>query len=128
MLKFLVMMKRKPGISKEAYREHYENSHVKLALKFFGHLWSDYQRHYIDVTSAFADGPEGNNLASQLDAGCPYDSVATIVLKDQEALDEMIRIHALPDVKKALSDDEELFCDRPNCRIMMVEVVTSAVG
>lgn len=128
MLKFLVMMKRKPGMSLEAYREHYENSHAQLAVHFFGHLWTDYQRHYIGVSSAFTDGEEGNNLATSFDAGCPYDSVATIVVRDQAAMDEMNRILALPETRRILAEDEERFVDRPNCRMMMVDVTASPVG
>ncbi|WP_323809663.1 EthD domain-containing protein [Sphingobium baderi] len=38
MIKIIWLLKRKPGMSKEAFREHYENSHVVLAHKYVGHL------------------------------------------------------------------------------------------
>src|SRR4051794_32707745 len=41
MFKAIFFLKRKPGISHEQFREHYENSHVKLADKYLGHLMID---------------------------------------------------------------------------------------
>src|SRR3546814_14773322 len=46
MIKMLWLLKRKPGMSKEAFREHYENSHVVLAHKYVGHLLEGYHRNY----------------------------------------------------------------------------------
>jgi len=46
MAKLVFLLKRKPGTTKEQFREHYETSHVKLAEKYIGHLLTGYHRNY----------------------------------------------------------------------------------
>ena len=46
MYKVMWLLKRKAGISHAQFREHYENSHAKLAHKYIGHLMLEYKRNY----------------------------------------------------------------------------------
>ena len=45
--KILIFLKRRPGLSVEAFREHYETVHVKLAEKYAMGV-SRYIRKYVD--------------------------------------------------------------------------------
>lgn len=60
--KILLFMKRRPGISVEAFREYYETRHAPLAEKYSSGV-SRYIRRYIDPqphpeTGAWADAPD----------------------------------------------------------------------
>lgn len=60
--KILLFMKRRPGISVEAFREYYETRHAPLAEKYSSGV-SRYIRRYIDPqphpeTGEWVDGPD----------------------------------------------------------------------
>ena len=46
MFKVIWLLRRKPGITIEQFRAHYENSHARLAQKYFGDLLLSYKRNY----------------------------------------------------------------------------------
>jgi hypothetical protein len=117
MITLVLLLKRKRGMSKEQFRHHYETSHVALAKKYFGHLFLDYRRHYVE--SGLVD--DGASLTDTSDA--EYDAVTTVVLQDKAAVDEFLRIAALPDLYPILKADEERFLDRPAMRMMFCEEV-----
>lgn len=119
MTTLVLLLKRKPGMSKEQFRHHYETSHVALAKKYVGHLFLDYRRHYVEATSGLAD--DGVNWAEKLDGA--YDAITKIVFQDKAALDEFQRICALPEVNAILKADEERFLDRPAMRVNVCEEV-----
>ena len=117
MITLVLLLKRKRGITKEQFKHHYETSHVALAKKYFGHLFLDYRRHYVE--SGLVD--DGASLTDTPDA--EYDAVTTVVLQDKAAVDEFLRIAALPDLYPILKADEERFLDRPAMRMMFCEEV-----
>ncbi len=50
MVTMILMLKRRSGMSKEAFRDYYENGHAMMAKKYFAHLFMDYRRHYVNST------------------------------------------------------------------------------
>jgi hypothetical protein len=115
MIKLMLFLKRKPGLTRQQFRDHYEKIHVPLGLKYVGHLLADFQRHY----------PAGMvNLADGTDADCGYDAVSIYSFRDQAAFGELSRIISEPRVRKILTEDEEQFLDRQACRMGQCEVVS----
>lgn len=55
MIKSIVMMKRKEGISHEEFKRYYEEQHAPLGLKYFP--FARYVRNYICPTPAMPDPP-----------------------------------------------------------------------
>jgi len=110
-VKTILMLRRKPGMTPEAFRQEYETGHSRLGLKLFGHLWVSYKRHYPQASFTFADGPQP----------APYDAITEVVYRDQAALEESGRIAAAN--KKLLDDDELRLFDRPNCHMTIVETL-----
>ncbi len=124
MITLFEFLKRKPGMSKEAFREHYENSHVAIAKKYSGHLFLDYKRHYINVTGS---GYPGGTMMDVMDA-TNYDAIGQVTLKDEAALAELNRIAQIPEVKAAFEDDEELFVDKPKLVFYICDEVKTWVA
>jgi hypothetical protein len=117
MITLVLLLKRKRGMSKEQFRHHYETSHVALAKKYFGHLFIDYRRHYVE--SGLVD--DGASLTETQDGA--YDAITNVVLQDKAAVDEFLRIAGLPELYPILKADEERFLDRPAMRMMFCEEV-----
>ncbi|TNF04583.1 MAG: hypothetical protein EP321_07030 [Sphingomonadales bacterium] len=113
MPKIVILIKKKPGMSREDFIHHYETSHAVIGKRLLGHLWTKYVRNY--PMSLMEYQPEDNSVEDS------YDAVTEIWLKDQAAVEEMARIINLPENNKVILEDEEKFQDRLATRLLMVE-------
>lgn len=113
MLKMIILIKKKPGMSREDFINHYETSHAVIGKRLLGHLWTKYVRNY--PLSLMEYQPEDNSIDDS------YDAVTEIWFKDQAAVDEMARIINIPENNRLILEDEEKFQDRVHTRLLMVE-------
>ncbi len=104
-IRMIIMVRRKPGLSPEEFREGYENSHSRIAVRLFGHLWLSYRRNYLKAGRAFA--LPGQALGPD-EAG--FDAISEYVLRDAAALAEMSRIGA--ENYEMIKADEALWFDQ----------------
>jgi hypothetical protein len=105
MIKVIFLLKRKPGITHEQFKDHYEKSHSRLAQKHFGHLMTRYVRNYV------SEARGSRSLGTKpFDFG--YDCVAEWILPNEEALNKIWRVFSDPAIGKEFYDDEERFLDR----------------
>ena len=123
MITLVLLLKRKPGLTKEQFRHHYETVHVPLAKKHVGHLFLDYKRHYINSNIGIA--PDGNGMV--LKAEGEYDAITNIVFENQAAVDEFLRIAALPETA-VLAQDEANFLDRSKMSLNFCEAVRTWIA
>jgi hypothetical protein len=112
-MKIVILIKKKTGMSREAFIQHYETSHAVIGKRLLGHLWAKYVRNYPKALMAYQ--PEENSVEDS------YDAVTEIWLKDAAALEEMDRIINLPENNKLILEDEEKFQDRLKTRLLIVE-------
>ena len=103
MYKIMWLLRRKPGISLEQFRHHYETTHSVLGQKYLGHLIESYVRNY-DLANA-----EGAEPAARTSG---FDCITEWVLPDEGAMDEIMRILHDPVIGKLFHEDEEHFLDR----------------
>lgn len=112
----IVMVRRKPGLTPEEFRKGYEESHSRIAVRLFGHLWLSYRRNYLTTGHNFAGGGE---TARAEDAG--FDAISEYVLRDAAALAEMGRIGAANMAE--IKEDEARWFDQAHCWNMSCESV-----
>jgi hypothetical protein len=112
-MKIVILIKKKPGMSREAFIQHYETSHSVIGKRLLGHLWTKYVRNYPKALMEYQ--PEQNSVEDS------YDAVTEIWLKDAAALEEMGLIINLPENNKLILEDEEKFQDRLKTRLLIVE-------
>ncbi|WP_340318400.1 EthD domain-containing protein [Rhizorhabdus argentea] len=114
MKKMILFIKKKEGMAFEDFRNHYENVHVPLCGERIGHLIQDFRRYYPqDLNNLYhgrADADAGH------EGGTCYDAIAIYTIKDEQALEELIRIGQDPEFQRIISEDEERFCDRAATR------------
>ncbi len=111
-IKKLVMVRRKPGLTPEQFRDGYENSHSRIAVRLFGHLWLAYTRNYV-LTGYNFTSDEGNADV------VGFDAISEFILPDQAALDEMNRISM--ENMEMIKEDEAKWFDQSRCWIMSCE-------
>lgn len=119
MKRVFVLLKRKPGMSFEDFRSHYEGSHAKLGEKYFGHLFESYRRNYI---------PEGLRLSDRETVENAYDCLTELVFRDEEGYKELKRIASDPEVQRTLIEDELRFLDRDACANAISHMIESDVS
>jgi len=115
MLKMVILIKKKPGMSREDFINHYETSHAVIGKRLLGHLWTKYVRNY--PMSLMEYQPEDNSIEDS------YDAVTEIWFKDQAAVDEMARIINIPENNRLILEDVDDARHRLKTRLLMVEEV-----
>jgi EthD domain len=124
-IKLVVLLKRKAGVSQEEFRAYYEQYHAPLGMKFSGKYFSDYRRTY-PVTPRFARSPyrpEGTGPHE-----FEWDAITEIWFKDQDTLDAYYRNHARPEVHGPLVEDSQKFIDLAASHTLVCEEERSAMG
>jgi hypothetical protein len=117
-IKRIVMVKRKAGLTPEQFRDGYENSHSRIAVELFGHLWLEYRRNYLTTGNSFEPGPHGTSGGAD-EIG--FDAVSEFVLRDEAALAEMGRI-AQANLAR-IKEDEARWFDQTRCWNVACETV-----
>ncbi len=115
-IRHIIMVRRKPGLSREEFRRGYEESHSRIAVRLFGHLWLSYRRNYLTTGHCFAGGGE---TAGPEDTG--FDAISEYVLRDEAAHAEMRRI-GLENMAE-MKEDEAKWFDQSRCWNMVCESV-----
>mgnify|MGYP003562467236 CR=1 FL=1 len=115
-IKKIVMVKRKAGLTPEQFRDGYENSHSRLAVELFGHLWLSYKRHYLTTGHCFAESGEdkGPDVVG-------FDAVSEFVLRDKGAYAEMAKIS--PENAARLKEDEDKWFETSRSFLMSCDTV-----
>ena len=126
MFKVMWLLRRKPGISHEQFKNHYERSHVVMAQKYIGHLLIEYKRNY--KTETWGGGVPTDTGGGFGPIDWPYDCVTEWVMKDAAAFDEINAIFAHPVIGKEFHDDEANFLDRDSVVLIKCQVVDTGPG
>lgn len=108
--KILLFMKRRPGMSVEAFRDYYENHHVPLCLKYSSGV-SRYMRRYLDPQP----NPETGDRSE-----LAYDVITELWFNDEAVFRGTVRYLSsviMPD--EVVADELNLF-DRPSMRMATV--------
>ena len=100
----------------QLFRDGYEGSHSRIAVRLFGHLWCEYRRNYLTLGHSFAGTGETQGPD---DAG--FDAISEFVLRDEAALAEMGRIGAAN--MAMIKEDEAKWFDQARCWNMACESV-----
>ena len=111
MIKVVTLLTRKPGMSREAFIEHYETHHRIIGEKYLSGFATKYQRRY--VRSAGFREQDGDVP--------PFDVLMEIWYPDQEALDGALAVLSTEEAEAEIAADEERLFDRELIRSYTVE-------
>jgi uncharacterized protein (TIGR02118 family) len=104
--KLIILAKRKPGMSPQAFREYYETHHSVLA-RSLAPAMRRYQRNYLTPFPA-ASTPAGE---------VAFDCVTEVWFDREEIFQQTLaQLAAQPDKAAALAADEENLFDRSSIR------------
>ena len=110
MYRVMFLIKRKPHLTHAQFRAHFERSHAAMALKYCGHLFSQYQRHYLETVW---DGGDSRKPGSKFGPRpSNWDLLSVWTLPSEENYNEVIRIMLTPELDPLFEADEDRFIDR----------------
>ena len=110
MYKVLHFIKRKPHLTHEQFKTHFERSHAAMALKFCGHLFLEYRRNYVGQVWTGGDSRDENSGFGLRE--WDWDLISEWILPSEEAYQEIIRIMLTPGIDDLFHADEDRFIDR----------------
>jgi uncharacterized protein (TIGR02118 family) len=116
--KILLFMKRRPGMSVEAFRDYYENRHVPLCMKYTSAV-KRYIRRYVNPLPHPETGPFDNP---------PFDVITELWFDDKAVFDgtvQYLTTSLMPD--EVINDEKNLF-DRTSFRLATVTEVETDLG
>jgi hypothetical protein len=123
--KVIHFVKRKAGITHEQFREHMERSHAPLAMKYCGHLFTEYRRNYVSQAMFGGDPRDaGGGFRPQ---EWEWDLISEWVMPNEAAFHEIYRIMQDPAVDALFHADEDRFIDRTAFVTAPVTVVDTGV-
>ena len=106
--KILLPMKRKPGMTVEAFRDYYENNHVPLAAKSTAAL-SRYVRRYLEPHPHPETGEPGEQA---------YDGLTELWFDNEEAFRGTLAYLTTSHMPPEIIEDEKQLFDRSSFRIL----------
>lgn len=119
-----MLITRKPGMSLEAFVDHYENKHVPLVLDVLGEIAPvSHTRYYLKRNPADAEGSDvpppllffGD--ASTVD----YDCITKIELRDEAHFNAFNEKFANTPRRTEIEEDQAAFADGSKFRVLAVE-------
>ncbi|KQX23529.1 MULTISPECIES: EthD domain-containing protein [unclassified Sphingomonas] len=118
-MKLLCLLKRKAGMSAEAFRAYYEANHVPLITRLLP-FFTAYERNYRDARYDFAPAHVDDRFT-----GPDFDVVTEISFASVEDYQRMLDALADPAIGEPIRRDEEKFLDRGSLALYMVETLAS---
>ena len=115
MIKVIALLRRKEGLSREAFIAYYETRHAPLIRSLLPGI-ADYRRNYVDRAGAF-ESPV---------AAVDFDSVTEMRFASRADYDAFLAVAAWPEVAAAIAADEENVFDRAATRMFVVDETPAA--
>jgi hypothetical protein len=126
MVKILWFLKRKPGLTHQQFRDHYENSHVVMGHKYVGHLMTGYHRNYPFEAWISPSSKREEGTVPRVEP--EWDCITEMRIRDEAAYEEILRIINDPVIGKMFVDDEHNFLDRSSVIMLKCNEVNTGTG
>ncbi|KAI1811965.1 EthD domain-containing protein [Poronia punctata] len=123
----LIFAFRKPGITPEQFKKHYEESHVPLVRQLAGALFPlSHTRRYIHRSETAAGTGTVRNpstpatvlIGSQEEFD--YDAFAELTFEDAGAFQTFFGHMQQPDIAAKIAEDEDEFLDRARMTVVVL--------
>lgn len=112
MIKMIGLLKRRPGMSREAFHDYYETTHRRIGEKYLRGHACRYLRRYLT--------PFPNPLTGEVDDG-EFDVALEIWYPNQAAFDAANAQFIVPEIAQEIAEDEERLFDRTRMRFFFVD-------
>lgn len=118
MLKLMIFIKKKDGITFSEFVDHYEKSHAPLISRHLSEYFTDYRRNFINHDDEY--NFEGTfDRPGDLKAPPAFDVITEIWFDSRSDLVEMYKVLRTPEIALEVAQDEEKFMDRQSLKVLI---------
>ena len=118
MIKMIVLLKRKAGLTRDQFIARYEGGHAKLAEKHLTNAVRYVRRYLEPLPELFT----GDTIEPE------HDVITEVWFENQEQYEIAMKRLAQPEVVAEIVEDEESLFERDKHRVFMVDERDSACG
>lgn len=118
MIKMIVLLKRKAGLTRDQFIARYEGGHAKLAEKHLTNAVRYVRRYLEPLPELFT----GDTIEPE------HDVITEVWFENQEQYEIAMKRLAQPEVVAEIVEDEETLFERDKHRVFMVDERDSACG
>lgn len=111
MFKVILLAKKRPDLSAEAFRDYYSNHHVPLMNRLLDHGAAVHRRNFITHTNPDEPGE--------------FDVISEVYYEDRATAEATMREMADPEIHRRRIEDEMNFLIAESVRVFMVETDTT---
>lgn len=117
MFKVVALLKRKPGLSLEEFKNYYETRHAPLMTRMQLPELIGYRRNFVDVEGGiFSDGERPW-----------FDVITELRFADRAAYERCMKRNAEPEPTRLRNEDESNFLDQSRVHFFFVEEAETAL-
>ncbi|KIX10706.1 uncharacterized protein Z518_01790 [Rhinocladiella mackenziei CBS 650.93] len=117
----LILVYRKPGMTPEDFKRHYETVHIPLVREIAGPTFPlSHVRRYIRRTKQ-PDGTYSAALLSGVQGDFGFDAVSELTYEDEVAFRESFAAMNAPEAAKRISEDCAMFMDQSKAPVVLLE-------
>lgn len=111
MFKIVALLKRRPGMSVEEFKAHYENVHLPIGTPFLKGNAVSHQRRYLTPMP----GPDGQTREAD------YDVIMEVWFEDRAQFEATMPGWLDPELVERVAEDMPKFLDRAEHQMFFVE-------
>jgi len=128
MFKWIATIKRKKGMTREAFIDYYENKHIPLIRRTIGQTYI-YRRNYVvyedPILTVVRSGPTFRQEVAAHGGGIEdddFDVLSECIFSTREDAQTQLSRFADPEISRIIQEDEAKFCEPGRSKIYIVEV------
>lgn len=118
MIKLVMCLRRKPGLSRSEFQEYWQNNHAPLFMRFADSYGT---RKYLQDHTL--DTPLNDAIRASRGMGEPYDGVAEVWFDSEESLVNAMSSAEGQELSAKLLADEANFLDHARCSAFVTREV-----
>ena len=116
MIKLVCLLKKKPGMSREAFVKRYEEGHVPLIEKLLP-FYTKYRRSFIIDDEKYEPGHVANAAPPERD----FDVITELWFDSRENYEKLLAALADPEIGGLITEDEKDLFDRDKMTMYLLE-------
>lgn len=118
MVKIIMLIKKRPDLTREEFMDYYDNKHVPLMHKILSKGAAVHRRNF--VIPNVADIGSADNIDTS--AENEYDVICEVFYEDRETAESVMRDFEDPEIRRLCEEDEAKFQLRGSIKRFIVDV------
>ena len=118
MFKVIMLIKKKPGMTREEFMDYYDNKHIPLMHRILSKGAAIHRRNYVIPSASDIASPDNLDARAEND----YDVICEVFYEDLETAQSVMRDFQNEEVRRLTEEDEGKFQLRGSIKRYIVEV------